>query len=333
MLIITFFDHITLIGNENTRVEAIARSYGETVSTIAYNTHSISVVVSYCETGLDWLLPYLNETMNNLPLTVFDVSIISKCGKGVSGIDTLKNAIQKVDILQMPNVGRCDHTYAYWIQTNYHSFIEQQDQGGVVLFLKDNNYLMDYAYSFSEMLRTSLVVGFSCMSKTIGPEIGYHHNAHDIKESLVLHRRKTIENFTLKTYSRLERDKNDEFENANITNLGEWAIAIGLQYPTTDFIPVCYKGNFAVTKRRLLKQSHHTWNAMVLSLSRGDNIIEGHYAERLWAAVLSYAHEDDTLELISKILPPYISYEDNTENGMYGHIFVDVNSSWASLRP
>ena len=57
-------------------------------------------------------------------------------------------------------------------------------------------------------------------------------------------------------------------------------------------MPVCYRGSFAVQKKQFLNHRKEAWEKMVSSLSRGDNIAEGHYSERLWASILSDIDED-----------------------------------------
>ena len=53
----------------------------------------------------------------------------------------------------------------------------------------------------------------------------------------------------------------------------------------TRTIPVCYSGFFAVQKRNIMYAAP-ALARMQNMLERGDNIIEGHYAERSFAALL-----------------------------------------------
>ena len=50
---------------------------------------------------------------------------------------------------------------------------------------------------------------------------------------------------------------------------------------------MCYGGNFAARRSEIVRWPHALWRWLTDSLSRGDNIAEGHYAERLWAALLA----------------------------------------------
>ena len=87
-------------------------------------------------------------------------------------------------------------------------------------------------------------------------------------------------------YVRLDRDEKidvpfpSEFE-----NFGEWidSLDTNLQSP---FIPVCMGGMFSSTVSQLKKRKS-VWGTIENKLSRGDNIEEGHFAERSWAGLLS----------------------------------------------
>ena len=52
-------------------------------------------------------------------------------------------------------------------------------------------------------------------------------------------------------------------------------------------VPVCYGGVFLTTYSQIANPPPGVWEQLEQSLSRDDNIEEGHYAERSWAALLS----------------------------------------------
>ena len=53
------------------------------------------------------------------------------------------------------------------------------------------------------------------------------------------------------------------------------------------YVPICYGGMFLSSIRSIVDSPVQDWAPIVDSLSRGDNIEEGHYMERSWAALLS----------------------------------------------
>jgi hypothetical protein len=69
-------------------------------------------------------------------------------------------------------------------------------------------------------------------------------------------------------------------------NISQWWISIHLS-PPKPIVLVCYGGAFGALGANIKRVSMDTLTAIELSLTRGNNIIEGHYAERTWAALLS----------------------------------------------
>jgi hypothetical protein len=79
---------------------------------------------------------------------------------------------------------------------------------------------------------------------------------------------------------------------SSYTNLGAYWLAINAPL-TQKLVPVCYGGRFAASVENIYKQDMNMWMKLEISLTRGDNIEEGHFVERSWAALLS-----NPLELI-----------------------------------
>ena len=76
----------------------------------------------------------------------------------------------------------------------------------------------------------------------------------------------------------------DDVDFAGNLTFQDWFDALHLRMPD-PVMPVCYAGTFAVKPENILT-SRRNWSRMLKLLERGDNIIEGHYAERTYAAVL-----------------------------------------------
>ena len=79
-------------------------------------------------------------------------------------------------------------------------------------------------------------------------------------------------------------NQNQEFA-SEYDRLGAYADYLGLEL-SEPYCPVCYGGIFAAKVSQIRKKSAGTWDKLVGSLSRADNLIEGHFAERLWASLL-----------------------------------------------
>lgn len=63
----------------------------------------VHIVVSHCKSPLDWLQEFTEG------IATESIHIITKCGSPVLGAPDFST------IIELPNVGRCDHTYAWYI--------------------------------------------------------------------------------------------------------------------------------------------------------------------------------------------------------------------------
>ena len=89
-----------------------------------YDRHNVHVVVSHCDQSVGWIWKDFGEEEQNKRLQhppikheLKSVTIISKCNVTIP-LDDLPEAGSQplVQILSLPNVGRNDHSYAYWIK-------------------------------------------------------------------------------------------------------------------------------------------------------------------------------------------------------------------------
>ena len=104
---------------------------------------------------------------------------------------------------------------------------------------------------------------------------------------MVMHNKSYVLDFSLDQYHRKERDDNKEFLSDKYRSLKSWKEDMSIMLPQGPIFPVCYGGMFGVKEKLLLNQSHQAWEKITNSLERGDNIVEGHYAERSWAGMLT----------------------------------------------
>lgn len=321
----------------------------------------LHIVVSHCDKSLDWLwhrvLQAGKKQQNSIAAAILknikSVTIFSKCGQ--EGSLKKEPLPPMADIVILPNVGRCDHSYAYWIahvlrhmneQTN--DFIQPSllHSHDAIWFVKDNDNSyrskVEFAVSLEQMLQTATQkTGFACgsqVSPRLGEELGYRG-----VRALNVAAQKNMGRFQM--YSVYSRDNytvfgDEEAEEEAITNsqnnqdtirdpffpanpniivIEDWIDTLPIYnltlgnkarrgssgYPVWDawqqkpvdftpppqhlnaFMPICFGGIFLTTFERLKFAPVGNWSAVVESLSRGDNIEEGHFMERLWAALLS----------------------------------------------
>jgi hypothetical protein len=307
----------------------VTRALGETLPASKESILSqkgktkISIVISHCESPVDWIATYIGEK----EFDVSEITIISKCGKDVEGSDSLKRLGGNIRIESLSNVGRCDHSYAHWIHENYSRF-QNESLDDLIFFVKDNDYMSVHFRPFEDVFASASDVGFGCVMRprcvVWKKKICQRHGA------LALHNKTTVEQVGMSQYDRTEREKNDNFV-SRYTNLKDWRDNVGLVFPDSEYINVCYGGMFVTQKGGLLTQSENAWKNMESSLSRGDNIEEGHYAERSWASIVAPPPSDVPLDDLSSAVKSFVSRENNVR-GMFGTLFVLRKSSfWKGL--
>jgi hypothetical protein len=259
----------------------------------------IHLVVSHCKTDLDWI-----ETFTR-GFKIASVHVISKCGHPVIG------APPNATIQVLPNVGRCDHTYAYYITTVLDQkllHLETQDNNGedtVVVFLKDTRWGRENLAQpgswnkFYNMVQVaSSSVGFSC---GIVPGLFTQNRPKPKRKFLtsVHFELETLRNWNITQYKSIKKYDRDKvpFESA----LRTWDLFyknLGAGSLETELVQVCYGGVFAASVKNIKKRKMEVWRAAEESLSRGNNIQEGHYMERTWAVLLASPLEEYQVEAL-----------------------------------
>eukprot|EP00980_Cylindrotheca_fusiformis_P004882 scaffold1038_cov100-Cylindrotheca_fusiformis.AAC.5 len=254
----------------------------------------VHVVVSYCKGDIR----FVEVTIEGF--NVASIHIVSKCGHPVEGAPS--GAV--IDIL--PNVGRCDHTYAHYIAHILDGELEKanntQSDNAVVMFLKDNagaRYLHQSGRwnSFTNMIEVAASeAGFSCgiVPETLvrsGKDKEFELSAHFHVESLRA--------FQISSYGSIMDYKSDSipFE-SDYHTLGSFYDHLGAEPVDREIVQVCFGGVFAASVRRIRQQKMEVWKRLEESLSRGDNIQEGHYAERMWGMLLAPPLEPYQVEAI-----------------------------------
>lgn len=254
----------------------------------------LSLVLTYCDGELGWLRDYTNG------FTFHQVFVVAKCG-----IDPKDGSLpEKTEIIHLPNVGGCDHTMAYWMSEIF-PYLSRSDENELVVFLKDNMKVRDESLvirDFPRALGAASQQGFSCI---LGPNREYGFSFY--------HDTDVLEGFEMKDYTRGSSHLQGQHHIDDIPfkspfeTLGEWHTTLGIELPR-PLSPVCYGGMYVVQASRIEETSVETFEDMALSLSRGNNIEEGHFAERTWAALfLDALNEEDASLLVdmSRMIYPF----------------------------
>ena len=267
---------------------------GSAVGGNPYAFDRITLVVSHCLKPLHWLEEFTRG------FVVDDITIISKCNATVVG------APPNSTIVRLPNVGRCDHSYAHWIHQHVAATNQNQrgqNQNRVVFFLKDDRseksiHQAGVWRNFTEMLRIASQNDFACGMEPTKETNGV------ITSISAYHETSELRNFKLKRYTSKRKvydhiKEEAPFASPLYNTMGNWVDDMNLDLPQ-DLVEVCYGGTFAATTRQLYKKPITVWSNLTYSLSRGGNIVEGHYAERAWGGLLSNPPAKRQVEALRK---------------------------------
>ena len=260
----------------------------------------VEFVVSFCSQRLAFLSD-LRDKVERVGLTVVRVTVISKCGNvpmGAGGRLWLPNL--HINVLQVPNVGRCDHSWALYILDRHHTLASR------VLMLKDT--LTDRGHilrpkRIERVLEEAVTArgGFVCLYE---PYLnGAHPNDH-----LRWHARERLVGFALPNYTKvwhLHYAMNRTFQHGDngagghndtagraiahrkavarlfrsaTRPMRRWADAIGASALLSNssvaprFVPVCYGGGFLTTSHAIRSVPRDVWRQVARSMSRADNV-------------------------------------------------------------
>ena len=235
----------------------------------------VAVVISHCTHSLRWMRPHLRA----MRADALEVFVYSKCGRPVE--DAPPGSLVRT----LPNVGRCDHTFAHHLALQ--STAKAPPTSDLVLFAKDTPPWetfspIGWTMPLEEVVESVASSGFACGQQPYSQYSVYH----DSRRLLA---------FSIPTY----KGDGGRFSSGH-ADMGKWLHALNAPVErngtrTTaelgQMLPlmrVCYGGVFAATRERIDAAPPSLWRALESALSRGvDSIEEGHFAERLWATQLS----------------------------------------------
>mmetsp|Transcript_47381 Transcript_47381/g.127838 ORF Transcript_47381/g.127838 Transcript_47381/m.127838 type:complete len:311 (-) Transcript_47381:163-1095(-) len=207
------------------------------------------------------------------------VRIITKCGESVGDRPAGFGNVQAIDL---PNVGRNDHSFAWALSQMDGDLKANVSHNAPVFFLKDNMRVHQHNTSLREFPAVLADVrhhGFGCFLKMESPYSDFHSIAElgEFKKNRYIG---SLDNFKADAG---QRPLSKWWDDLGITPWNRNGLSDG----KATVVQVCYGGNFAVRMDRIRDMHSSLWQRLVASLERGDNIEEGHYAERTWAGLLA----------------------------------------------
>jgi hypothetical protein len=213
-------------------------------------TSKIEIIISRFNEDLKWTT---HGIFNNYRYIVYN--------KGDND-DFEKTNVDK--IINLKNVGKCDHTYLYHIIKNY------SDLPDILVFLPGSLDLINKNIRATEMLD---------IIKNTGNAVFLGEYYENIKNE--------FENFCLDNWRSTNNqnfDKNNEsmLDLSLIRPFGKW-----YKYNFRNIIVnfVCYWGIFSLDKRDIIQHPINRYINLINQLNSSSNPEVGHYIERSWAAI------------------------------------------------
>ena len=170
----------------------------------------------------------------------------------------------KVIIKKLPNIGRIDHTLVYHILENWDNLPDTLISlpGSILMCLKKGHYLNAMRKRF-DIVKERYKGFYSPRFYKVNPDT-YNY---------------TIDNYQAEGYC---NKNNNPFIKSEYRDFREWKEAI------IDTRPIHYlgmRGMFIVSKENIKFINKGIYQNLITSLSVGDNIENGHFAERIWAHI------------------------------------------------
>ena len=213
----------------------------------------VKIIISRFNENLNWL--------QESPFNEFQYIVYNK------GDNDNFNKTNVVSIVNLPNVGKCDHTYLYHIVNNFDNLDD------ILVFLPGS------LYSSSEKKSRALDILERIKRNNYNSAVFIG----DFCSGLL----KQFGNFTMDSYSTSSPENyNKNMETAthlaNIRPFWKWYLVnfgrIHVNYYT-------YKGIFSVDKRDILQHPRYRFEKLMNQVAVHSNPEVGHYIERTWGAI------------------------------------------------
>jgi len=168
----------------------------------------------------------------------------------------------KVIIKKLPNIGRIDHTIAYHILENWDNLPDTLISlpASILMCMKKGHYLNAMRKRFN--LVKDRYHGY------------YSPRFHKVNSATFNY---SIDGYQAEGFC---NRNNNPFIKSQFKDFREWKESV------VDTRPIHYvgmRGMFIVSKENILHIDRNIYSNLLESLSVGDNIENGHFAERIWA--------------------------------------------------
>lgn len=182
--------------------------------------------------------------------------------------DEIKNEKikKRCKIISLPNVGKCDHTYLYYILQEYDNLPD------ITLFLPASYYYIDYK---KEKVDTILKDIKKYKNKSILPGYDMKKSIGDSLYSFVLDEWKT-------TFKKNQDKGEYQLLKSPIRPFGKWYKKHFGKNPCRF---IMYQGIFAVSREDIRKNPKKKYEELIKYVDHHVNPEAGHYIERVWGVL------------------------------------------------
>jgi hypothetical protein len=213
---------------------------------------NVNIIVSRYNEDLEWI--------NEYPFNQFQYIVYNK---GVNE-NFCKNNVKQ--IINLHNVGKCDHTYLYHIVTNYENLsdIIVFFPGCLNLEYKKIKAIQNLNYIISDEYKNAYFLG------------NYQNDIFETFKDFQLDYWKcsNLQNFSL--------NQENELQLCRLRPYGRWYRYF---FGNTKARWNTYCGIFSIDKRDIIQHSKMRYVMLLNTISNSSNPEAGHYIERSWGAI------------------------------------------------
>ncbi len=232
---------------------------------VSNNKKHIHIVIARYNEDLEWLCD--DQIKNNITNANFKTSIYiyNKGDNNVSPkfMDCYNNIVD-LHIIQLPNVGRCDHTYLHHIIENYNNLPD------VAVFLPAS-CTMEYKFAKAKFVINTAYKDVDTVF------------VNDLSENIY----ETAKDFSLSSWtSSFEGNKintDSSMELAQPRPYGEW-----YKHVFGDEMhhkSITYYGILAISREHIYNRNRDFYKTIITHVDKHHNPEAGHYIERSWSAI------------------------------------------------
>jgi hypothetical protein len=239
---------------------------------------SIDYIITRYKEYIDWI-QYIPQVYRNI--YIYNKGPDDYIFKDYTLAPEIKD---KVKIIKLENVGRIDHTLVYHILEHFDSLpdILVSVPGTVMMSPRKGAYFSSIIRRGVKNVKTVYKGFYSPRFKKVGSNFNYNISEYE-PEGVC------------------NRNNGNKFIKSEYSDFQEWKKAI------IDDRPIKYiamRGIFAVCKENIKHVDKKIYENLLKSLSVGDNIENGHFAERIWAHLFRQYAFDTFVESVKNNTEP-----------------------------